>query len=122
MRGRSCYAARHDVAGFLAGELERRRELGYPPFRAPRPHPRLGPRPRRPLRLLEELRDGLAATPSCSARRRCCACAAATARSSSAKTDAPRRLARSAARSLGAAPAMRRAGVTAVVDVDPQAV
>ena len=26
-------AARHDVAGFLAGELERRRELGYPPFR-----------------------------------------------------------------------------------------
>jgi primosomal protein N' (replication factor Y) len=27
------YAARHDVAGFLAEELERRRELGYPPFR-----------------------------------------------------------------------------------------
>ena len=27
------YAARHDVAGFLAGELERRRELGYPPYR-----------------------------------------------------------------------------------------
>ena len=26
-------AARHDVEGFLAGELERRRELGYPPFR-----------------------------------------------------------------------------------------
>ena len=26
------FAARHDVAGFLAGELERRRELGYPPF------------------------------------------------------------------------------------------
>jgi primosomal protein N' (replication factor Y) (superfamily II helicase) len=25
-------AARHDVAGFLEGELERRRELGYPPF------------------------------------------------------------------------------------------
>ncbi|MET0823962.1 MAG: primosomal protein N', partial [Solirubrobacterales bacterium] len=25
-------AARHDAAGFLAGELERRRELGYPPF------------------------------------------------------------------------------------------
>jgi primosomal protein N' (replication factor Y) len=25
-------AARHDSAGFLAGELERRRELGYPPF------------------------------------------------------------------------------------------
>ena len=26
------YAARHDVAGFLAEELARRRELGYPPF------------------------------------------------------------------------------------------
>ena len=25
-------AAHHDTAGFLAGELERRRELGYPPF------------------------------------------------------------------------------------------
>ncbi len=25
-------AARHDTAGFLAGELERRREFGYPPF------------------------------------------------------------------------------------------
>ena len=27
------YAARHDVHGFLDGELERRRALGYPPFR-----------------------------------------------------------------------------------------
>ena len=26
-------AARHDVTRFLAEELERRRELGYPPFR-----------------------------------------------------------------------------------------
>ena len=26
-------AARHDVEGFLAGELARRKELGYPPFR-----------------------------------------------------------------------------------------
>ena len=26
------HAARHDSAGFIAGELERRRELGYPPF------------------------------------------------------------------------------------------
>jgi primosomal protein N' (replication factor Y) len=25
-------AARHDAAGFIAGELERRRELGYPPY------------------------------------------------------------------------------------------
>ena len=27
------FAARHDVGGFLDGEIERRRELGYPPFR-----------------------------------------------------------------------------------------
>jgi len=27
------FAARHDVEGFLAAELERRRELDYPPFR-----------------------------------------------------------------------------------------
>ena len=27
------FAARHDVAGFLAAELERREALGYPPFR-----------------------------------------------------------------------------------------
>ena len=26
------HAARHDAAGFVAGELERRRELGYPPY------------------------------------------------------------------------------------------
>jgi primosomal protein N' (replication factor Y) len=26
------HAATHDSAGFLAGELDRRRELGYPPF------------------------------------------------------------------------------------------
>jgi len=38
-----------------------------------------------------------------------------------AKTDEPRRVAARAARLLAAAaPAMRRAGVTAVVDVDPQ--
>ena len=26
------HAAAHDAAGFAAGELERRRELGYPPY------------------------------------------------------------------------------------------
>jgi hypothetical protein len=37
------------------------------------------------------------------------------------KTDEPRRIAARAARLLAAAaPAMRRAGLTAVVDVDPQ--
>src|SRR4051795_4873340 len=52
-------AARHAVPRFLADELERRRELGYPPFRhlvrvlvtAPSDAPA--------LKLLQELRDGL---------------------------------------------------------------
>ena len=60
-------------------------------------------------------------TRRCSALRRCCGCAAATAPSSS-------RRRRSRARSRGAAsalltaasPALRRRGLTAVVDVDPQ--
>ena len=40
-----------------------------------------------------------------------------------AKADQPRRIASQAARLLAAAaPAMRRAGLTAVVDVDPQSV
>jgi primosomal protein N' len=40
-----------------------------------------------------------------------------------AKTTQPRRLATQAARLLSAAaPAMRRAGLTAVVDVDPQSI
>src|SRR5207237_127063 len=76
------YAARHDVAGFLAEALERREALGYPPPR------RRGGRQR--------------------AQR-------------GAKTDGPRRVATRVARLLAAAaPAMRRDGLTAVVDVDPQ--
>ena len=59
--------------------------------------------------------------PSCSARRRCCACAAATAPSSSprprARAPSPRA---PGASSRPRRPAMRRAGLTAVVDVDPQ--
>ena len=44
------FAARHDVEGFLAGELERRRELGYPPFRHLVRILASGPEPDAPLR------------------------------------------------------------------------
>ena len=75
------FAARHDVAGFLAEELRRREELGYPPLPARRARPRLGPESR-------TIRAGCwrrsatgSATPTRSARRHCSACGAATARS-----------------------------------------
>jgi primosomal protein N' (replication factor Y) len=97
------HAARHDVAGFLADELDRRRELGYPPFRhvvrivvaGPVPDV-LGPAPG--LRLRGRYRAQLVA-----------------------KTGQPGRLAARAGQLLGAAaPAMRKAGLTVAVDVDPQ--
>ncbi len=114
-------AVRHDVPRFLADELERRRELGYPPFRhlvrvlvTARTEPEA-------LRLLDELRAGLdgagdllGPAPLFRLRGRHRAQLVA-------KTDEPRRLAARAAKLLAAAaPAMRRAGLTAVVDVDPQ--
>jgi primosomal protein N' (replication factor Y) len=113
-------AARHDVAGFLAGELERRRELGYPPFRHLVRVLVSGPEPEPALRLLEELRERLGdpgllgPAPLLRLRGRHRAQLVA-------KTERPRRIAARAADLLtAAAPAMRRAGLTAVVDVDPQ--
>ena len=53
------YAARHDVAGFLALELARREELGYPPFRHLVTVVVSGPEPSAPLRALAELREAL---------------------------------------------------------------
>ena len=114
------HAARHDVAGFLAEELERRRELGYPPFRHLVRIVVAGRDEGSPLRLLAELRDGLGEpdllgpAPLLRLRGRYRAQLVG-------KTDEPRRLAARAADLLaGATVAMRRVGLTAAVDVDPQ--
>ena len=113
-------AARHDVERFLAGELERRHELGYPPFRHLVRVLVSGPDPEAPLQALKELRarldgaDVLGPAPLLRLRGRYRAQLIA-------KTDQPRRIAGPAGRLLSAAaPAMRKAGLTAVVDVDPQ--
>jgi primosomal protein N' (replication factor Y) (superfamily II helicase) len=113
-------AANHDVERFLTGELERREELGYPPFRHLVRIVAAGPEAAAPMKALEELRDAmrdadlLGPAPLLRLRGRYRAQLVA-------KTDAPRRIAAEAARLLSAAaPAMRRAGLTAVVDVDPQ--
>ncbi|HEU5405156.1 MAG TPA: primosomal protein N' [Gaiellaceae bacterium] len=114
------HAARHDVAGFLVGELERRRALGYPPFRHLVRMLVSGPELADATRALEELKAGLAEfdllgpAPLLRLRGRYRAQLVG-------KTDRPRALAsRAAALLSAAAPAMRRAGLTAVVDVDPQ--
>src|SRR5205823_5950392 len=52
-------AANHDVERFLSGELERRRELGYPPFRHLVRIVVSGAGPDAPLQALSELRAGL---------------------------------------------------------------
>ncbi len=117
------HAVRHDVAGFLAGETERREVLGYPPFRHLVALLVTGRDAEAPLRLLVELRGRLEGTveadllgpaPLLRLRGRHRAQLLA-------KTTQPRRFARQAAALLAAAaPAMRREGLTAVVDVDPQ--
>ncbi|HVA30888.1 MAG TPA: primosomal protein N' [Gaiellaceae bacterium] len=114
------YAARHDVAGFLAGELQRRRSLGYPPFRHLVRIVVSGPGESDPLLALEELKrelvghELLGPAPLLRLRNRHRAQLVG-------KTSSPRALAtRAAALLSAAAPAMRRAGLTAVVDVDPQ--
>jgi primosomal protein N' (replication factor Y) len=112
-------AANHDVPRFLADELARRRELGYPPFRHLVRVVATGPDARGPGALLEELKAGLGdgllgPAPLLRLRGR-------HRTQLVAKTSEPRRVASRAAQLLAsAAPAMRKAGVTAVVDVDPQ--
>jgi primosomal protein N' (replication factor Y) len=116
------YAGRHDVAGFLAGELERRGALGYPPFRHLVRVLVSGPDLADATRALEELQAGLpefellGPAPLLRLRGRHRAQLVG-------KTERPRALAsRAAAMLAAAAPAMRRAGLAAVVDVDPQSV
>jgi primosomal protein N' (replication factor Y) (superfamily II helicase) len=116
-------AARHDVRGFLAVELERRRALRYPPFRHLVRILVSGPDADATLTVLHELRAGLEGSPEAELlgpagllrlRGRYRAQLLA-------KAARPRPLAARAAQLLAAAsPAMRRAGLTAVVDVDPQ--
>jgi primosomal protein N' (replication factor Y) (superfamily II helicase) len=113
------HAARHDVGRFLTEELDRRRELGYPPFRHLVRVVASGPEAPEPLRLLKEIAGGLQGdvlgpAPLLRLRGRYRAQLLA-------KTASPRPVAARAAQLLAAAaPAMRRASVTAVVDVDPQ--
>ena len=116
------HAVNHDVAGFLAGELERREVLGYPPFRHLVSILVSGPEPGAPLAALRELRerlDGVDAVllgpaPVLRLRGRHRAQLLA-------KTTQPRSVARHASALLAAAArTMRRDGLTAVVDVDPQ--
>jgi primosomal protein N' (replication factor Y) len=114
------FAARHDVEGFLASELVRRRELGYPPFRHIVRIVVTGPEPEAPVQALAELQAGLGGeglvgpAPLLRLRGRYRAQLIA-------KTERPRRVAGRAALLLSAAaPAMRRAELTAFVDVDPQ--
>jgi primosomal protein N' (replication factor Y) len=115
------YAARHDVRGFLDGELERRRALGYPPFQHLVRIVVTGPELADAMRALEELKAGLGDTellgpaPLLRLRGRHRAQLVG-------KTDRPRAFATRAAALLSAAAVpMRRAGLAVVVDVDPQA-
>jgi len=116
------HAARHDVTRFLAEELERRRSLGYPPFAHLVRIVVTGPELEQVVRALEELKAGISGTellgPAALLRLRGRHRAQLVA-----KTPRPRAIATQAAHLLSAAaPNMRRAGLTAVVDVDPQSV
>jgi primosomal protein N' (replication factor Y) len=112
-------AARQDVSGFLEGELARRRDRGYPPYRHLVRIVAAAREPGPAERVLAELKPGLPGdvlgpAPLLRLRGRFRAQLVA-------KTDRPRAVASTAARLLAAAsPAMRRDGLTAVVDVDPQ--
>jgi primosomal protein N' (replication factor Y) len=112
-------AARHDVERFLGGELERREALGYPPYSHLVRIVVSGPEAEAPMQALAELKAALGAEllgPAPLLRLRGKHRAQLVA-----KTDRPGALAARAAKALAAAaPAMRKAGLAAVVDVDPQ--
>ena len=115
------HAANHDVSRFLAEELERRRELGYPPFRHLVRVVADGADASDPMQLLGEIGAGLdgadvlGPAPLLRLRGRHRAQLLV-------KTDRVRPVASRVAHLLSAAaPAMSKAGVRAAVDVDPQA-
>ena len=123
--GQALSAARHAVGEFLDGELERRAELGYPPYR------RLvrllghgagyGHRPGRREALEAAARPVLDGDALLGPAPRSAGSATAPAAACCEKTLDPRRTAvvfRGLLRDL--APDMRRPDATAVVDVDPQ--
>ena len=118
-------AARHDVETFLAGELERRRELGYPPFRHLVRILVTGPDRDDAMQALSELAvgPGRRARRAARARLRLFRLRGRHRAQLVVKTDRPREVASRAGRLLAAAaPAMREADLSAVVDVDPQSV
>ena len=114
------HAARHDVGRFMTEELERRQALDYPPYSHLVRILVTGPEIEPVVRALEELKAGIKGAellgPAALLRLRGKHRAQLVA-----KTTRPRQIASQAARLLAAAaPAMRRAKLTAVVDVDPQ--
>jgi primosomal protein N' (replication factor Y) len=116
------FAVRHDVAGFLAQELARREQLDYPPFSHLVSIVVSGAGSAEPLRALGELKQALQGAdvrvigPAPLLRLRGRQRAQLVA-----KTTLPRAFAsRAAAWLAAAAPAMRRDGLSVVVDVDPQ--
>ena len=114
------HAANHDVSRFLAEELERRRELGYPPFRHLVRVVADGAHSGDSMQLLGEVGSGLdgadvlgpAPLQRLRGRHRAQLLV---------KTDRVRPVSSRVAQLLSAAaPAMSKAGVRAAVDVDPQ--
>jgi primosomal protein N' (replication factor Y) len=115
-------AARHDVDGFLAGELERRRELGYPPHRHLVRILVSGPDRDDAMRVLTELAEGMAGAPGDLLGPAALFRLRGKHRAQLVvKTERPREVASRAGRLLAsAAKAMRAADLSVVVDVDPQ--
>jgi primosomal protein N' (replication factor Y) len=117
-------AVRQDVEAFLAGELERRRDLGYPPDRHLVRILVSGPEREDAMRALTELAEGLADAPGDLLGPAALFRLRGKHRAQLVvKTDRPREVASRAAHLLGSASkAMRAAQLSAVVDVDPQSV
>ncbi len=117
------HAVNHDVAGFLAGELERREVLGYPPFRHLVSILVAGPEPDAPLAALRELRERLEGVdadllgPAPVLRLRGRHRAQLIAKTTQPRSRRPPTRPRCSPRPRAT---MRRDGLTAVVDVDPQ--